>query len=182
MNTMTNNTLSDMLMFKVICDGNKENGYTFFLYLASIMNFSEYNNGGCLSEEGIKSLRVNVLPYVDKLKTGKPNLLTQKELVSLLLNVLNSYYVSLLAINLFSFYNNKRTDFLQLYNFPPDVVKDFEYLEENIETQIPTLKRFLDAWTEFLDGKYIKIFNEEKKKGFNKHIFDSNYFTHFDII
>jgi uncharacterized protein Usg len=179
---MTNNTLSDMLMFKIICDGNKENGYTFFLYLASIMNFAENNNGGCLSEEGVKSLRLNVLPYVDKLKTGKPKLLTQKELVSFLLNVLNSYYVSLLAIKLFKFYNENETQFLQLYNFPSDVVKDFKYLEENIEKQIPTLKRFLDAWSEFLDGKYIKIFNEEKTKGFHKHIFDSNSFMPFDIV
>ncbi len=182
MNTMTNNTLSDMLMFKIICDGNKDNDYTFFLYLASIMNFAENNNGGCLSEEGIKSLRINLIPYVDKLKTGKPKLLTQKELISLLLNVLNSYYISLLASKLFSFYNNKRAEFLQLYDFPSDVVKDFEYLEEKIEKQISILKQFLDAWTEFLDGKYIKMFNEEKTKGFNKHIFDSNSFMSFDIV
>jgi hypothetical protein len=174
MNTITNSE-SDMLMFKIICDGNKDNDYTFFLYLASIMNFAENNNGGCITEEGIKSLRINVMPYVNKLTTGKPKLLTQKELVSLLLNTLNSYYISLLAIKLFSFYNNKRTEFLQLYNFPSDVVKDFEYLEEKIETQTPILKRFLDAWTEFLDSKYIKIFNEEKTKGFYKHIFDSNF-------
>jgi len=180
MNTMTNNE-SDMLMFKVICDANKDNDYPFFLYIASIMNFSENNNEGCLTKEGIKTLQINVIPYVNKLTTGKPKL-TQKELVSLLLNVLNSYYILILASKLFSFYNNKRTDFLQLYNFPSDVVKDFEYLEEKIEKQIPTLKRFLDAYTEFLDGKYIKIFNEEKKKGFNKHIFDSNSFMSFDII
>ena len=72
--------------------------------------------------------------------------------------------------------------FLQVYIFPSDVVKDFEYLEENIKKTIPTLNRFLDAWIEFLDGKYIKIFNEEKTKGFNKHIFDSNSFMSFDNV
>jgi hypothetical protein len=87
MNTMTN-CLSDMLMFKIICDGNRDNDYTFFLYLASIMNFAENNNGGCLTEEGIKSLRVNVLPYTKKLMSESK--LTQKELLSFLLNTLNS--------------------------------------------------------------------------------------------
>ena len=180
MNTMTN-SLSDMLMFKIICDGNRDNDYTFFLYLASIMNFAEYNNGGCLTEEGIKSLRINVLPYSNKLRTGNSKL-SQKELVSFLINVLNSYYISLLTIKLFSFYNNKRTEFLQLYNFPSDVMADFEYLEEKIKNQIPTLKQFLDTFAKFIEGKYIKMFNEEKTKGFHKYIFDSNSFTCFDII
>lgn len=71
---------------------------------------------------------------------------------------------------------------MQLYNFPSDVLEDFEYLEEKIEKQIPTLKQVLDAYTEFFDGKYIKMFNEEKSKGFHKHIFDSNSFMSFDII
>ena len=32
------------------------------------------------------------------------------------------------------------------------------------------------------NGKYIKMFNEEKTKGFHKHIFDTNPFMSFDII
>ncbi len=181
MNTITNNTASDMLMFKIICDGNRDNDYTFFLYLASILNFAEYNNGGCLSEEGIKSLRINVIPYVNKLTTGKTKL-TQKELVSLLLNLLNSYYTIILSSKLFKFYNENKPQFLQVYNFPPDVVKDFEYLEEKIKKQIHILKKAVDEFIPSVDGKYIKIFNEEKTKGFYKHIFDSNSFTSFDIM
>ena len=177
MNTMTN-CLSDMLMFKIICDGNRDNDYTFFLYLASIMNFAENNNGGCLTKEGIKSLRVNVLPYSKKLMSESK--LTQKELLSFLLNTLNSYYVSLLAIKLFTFYNENRTQFLQLYNFPSDVLEDFEYLKEKIEKQT-IVKPFLDLYTKSIDGKYIKMFNEEKTKGFHKHIFDTNSFASFDI-
>lgn len=179
MKTMTN-SVSDMLMFKTICDGNRDNDYTFFLYLASIMNFAENNNGGCLTEEGIKTLQTNVLPYSNKLTTGNSKI-SQKELVSFLLNVLNSYYISLLAIKLFKFYNENETQFLQLYNFPSDVVLDFEYLKEKIE-KATIIKPFLDVYTKFLDGKYIKIFNEEKTKGFHKHIFDSNSFMSFDIV
>jgi hypothetical protein len=37
---------------------------------------------------------------------------------------------------------------------------------------MPILKQVLDIYTKYLDGKYIKIFNEEKNKGFIKPIFD----------
>jgi hypothetical protein len=93
------------------------------------MNFAEYNNGGCVTEEGIKSLRINVMPYINKLTTGKTKL-TQKELVSLLLNLLNSYYTLILSSKLIKFYNENKIHFLQIYNFPSDIIEDFEYLEK----------------------------------------------------
>ena len=100
--------------------------------------------------------------------------MSQKELVSFLLNLLNSYYVLILTTELFKFCKENRSKFLELYELPYNVIDDFEYLEYKANETIPVIKSVLNIYTKFIEGKYIDLFNEEKTKGFNKHIFDSN--------
>ena len=82
--------ITDMVKYKTIWNENETNDYPFFLYIASIMNFIEYHNGGCLTENGFKSLEIDISPYIHQLQTGEPKL-SQKDLVRLLLNLMNSY-------------------------------------------------------------------------------------------
>ena len=165
--------MSDMVKYRAIYMENETNDYPFFLYLASIMNFVEYHNKGCLTEWGMKSLELDISPFIAQIKTGEPKL-TQKDLVRFLLNLLNSYASSFLAKGLFEFSKEEPKAFFQLNDFPTLVREDFEKLNEKAENLIPKLKNVLDTYTPMLEGKYKKVFLEEKTKGFYKPIFDPN--------
>jgi len=164
---------ADMVKYRTIYLENETNDYPFFLYLASIMNFVEYHNGGCLTEWGMKSLELDISPYIKQIQTGDPKL-SQKDLVRFLLNLLNSYASTFLAKGLFEFANEDPTNFFKLNEFPTAIKDDFEKLNTKAEAVIPKLKQVLDAYTPTLEGKYKRVFLEEKSKGFYKPIFDPN--------
>jgi hypothetical protein len=137
------------------------------------MNFVEYHNGGCLTEWGMKSLELDISPYIKQLQTGDPKM-TQKDLVRFLLNLLNSYASSFLAKGLFEFCKEDPDKFFELNEFPTLIREDFEKLNAKAEVVIPKLKQVLDTYTPSLEGKYKRFFLEEKTKGFVKPIFDPN--------
>jgi hypothetical protein len=165
--------MSDMVKYRVIYMENETNDYPFFLYLASIMNFVEYHNKGCLTEWGMKSLELDVSPFIRQIQTGEPKL-SQKDLVKFLLNLLNSYATTFLVKGLFEFSKEEPKKFFELNEFPTLVKEDFEKLNEKAEDLIPKLKNVLDTYTPMLEGKYKRVFLEEKTKGFYKPIFDPN--------
>jgi len=165
--------MSDMVKYREIYLEDETNDYPFFLYLASIMNFAEYHHNGCLTEWGMKSLELDISPYIRQIQTGEPKL-SQKDLVRFLLNLLNSYASSFLAKGLFEFSKEEPKAFFLLNDFPTLVREDFEKLNEKAEKVIPKLKQVLDTYTPMLEGKYKKVFLEEKTKGFYKPIFDPN--------
>lgn len=165
--------INDMIKYKNIWLLDEINDYPFFLYLASIMNFVEYHNGGCLTEWGMKSLELDVSPYIRQIQTGEPKL-SQKDLVRFLLNLLNSYATTFLAKGLFEFAKEDPDKFFELNNFPLAVIDDFGKLELKATELIESLKKVLDAYTPLLEGKYKRVFLEEKTKGFYKPIFDPN--------
>ena len=164
---------TDMLIYRELWIMNETNDYPFFLYLASIMNFVEYHNGGCLTEWGMKSLQLDISTYIRQLQTGEPKL-SQKDLIRLLLNLLNSYATSVLSIGLFEFSNEDPEKFFEVNEFPEVVKNDFEKLKKRANEIVATLKKILDTYTPSLEGKYKRIFLEEKTKGFIKPIFDPN--------
>lgn len=164
--------ITDMVKYRVLFLEDETNDYPFFLYIASIMNFIEYHNGGCLTEWGMKSLELNIAPYISQLQTGEPKL-SQKDLIRFLLNLLNSYASLILAKGMFEFCKEDPDKFFELNNFPTAIREDFEKLNDKAELVIPKLKQVLDVYSPFLDGKYKRIFLEEKTKGFIKPIFDA---------
>jgi len=164
---------TDMIKYRAIYLLDDSNDYPFFLYLASIMNFVEFHNGGCLTELGMKSLELDISPYIKQIQTGDPKL-SQKDLVRFLLNLMNSYASTFLAKGLFDFCNEDPVKFFELNDFPSAIKEDFEKLSAKAEIVIPKLKQVLDAYSPTLDGKYKKVFLEEKGKGFYKPIFDPN--------
>jgi hypothetical protein len=164
---------TDMIKHRAIYLLDESNDYPFFLYLASIMNFVEFHNGGCLTELGMKSLELDISPYIRQIQTGDPKL-SQKDLVRFLLNLMNSYASTFLAKGLFDFCNEDPVKFFELNDFPSAIKEDFEKLSAKAELVIPKLKQVLDAYSPTLDGKYKKVFLEEKSKGFYKPIFDPN--------
>lgn len=164
--------LTEMIKYKHIWSSDETNDYPFFLYLAAIMNFVEYHNGGCLTELGMKSLKLDVSVYIARLHLGEK--LNQKDLVRFLLNLLNSYAVSFLCKGLFEFAKETPTTFFEVNKFPDCVKDDFDKLETKLVDIIPKLKQILDTYSKYLDKKHTLIFVQEKTKGFIKSIFDAN--------
>lgn len=164
---------SDMITYKNLYAEDETNDYYYFLYLASIMNFVEFHNRGCLTEWGMKSISLNISPYIQQLQTGETKL-TQKDLVRFLLNLLNSYAVTYLCKGLFEFCKEDEAKFFELNDFPLSVREDFEKLNAKADILLPKLKQVLDGYTPTLEGKYKRTFLEEKTKGFIKPIFDPN--------
>lgn len=165
--------LTDMIKYKALTDLDEKNDYPFFLYLASIMNFVEYHNGGCLTEWGMKSLELDISPFIKQLQIGETKL-SQKNLIKLLLNLLNSYATSFLAKGLFEFSKEEPDKFFSVNEFPSSIRDDFEKLENRVSSIISKLKEILDVYCPHLEGKYKTVFLEEKTKGFYKPIFDPN--------
>jgi len=165
--------ISDMVKYKVLTDLDDRNDYPFFLYLASIMNFVEYHNGGCLTEWGMKSLELDISTYIEQLQTGEPKL-SQKDLVRFLLNLLNSYAVSFLVKGLFELAKEEPDKFFELNAFPSSIKDDFDKLEVRVSKVLENLKTILDVYCPSLEGKYKTIFLEEKTKGFIKPIFEAS--------
>jgi hypothetical protein len=165
--------ITDMVKYREIYSQDETNDYPYFLYLASMMNFVEYHNGGCLTEWGMKSLELDISPYIARIQSGDPKL-EQKDLVKFLLNLLNAYATAFLAKGLIDFCKEDPVKFFELNNFPTSIRDDFDKLASKAEVIIPKLKQVLDTYCPSIDGKYKRIFLEEKTKGFYKSIFDAN--------
>ena len=163
--------LTDMVKYREIFIENTTNDYPYFLYLASILNFVEHHNDGCLTGLGMKSLELDVSPFIYKIQSE--TILEQKELVKFLLNILNSYATTYLSIGLFQL-ALEEPNFFELNKFPCCISGDFDLLLNKAKLVCPKLKQILDRFCPMLQGKYKKIFLEEKTKGFLKQIFDPN--------
>jgi hypothetical protein len=161
--------LTQMVMHKALWNEDKTNDYNLFLYIASIMDFVEYHNEGCMTELGHKSLEMDISKYIAQINNQEP--LTQKDMIRFLLNVINSYAVSVLCKGLFVFAKEEPENFFALNDFPSGIREDFQDLEDRLDEVIPHLDKILEAYCPTLEIKYKKIFNEEKIKGFKKSIF-----------
>lgn len=161
----------DMVMYRTIYHQDNTNDHPLFLYLASILNYIESHNGGCLTELGMKSLQVDISDYILHIQESVNNL-TQKDLVRFLLNILNSYATCVLASGMLEFSKQSEEAFFQLNPFPSLIKDDFGELQKKALDLIPKLKQVLDVYTKYLEPKYKTIFNQEKTKGFVKQIFD----------
>lgn len=164
--------LTELIKYKALTDADSTNDYPFFLYLASIMNFVEYHNGGCLTELGMKSLELDISPYISQLQTESH--LGQKNLVRFLLNILNCYAISVLVKGLFEFAKEEHDKFFTTNQFPSAIRDDFETLEIRTSNILVKLKTILDTYSPLLEGKYKTIFMQEKTKGFIKPIFEAS--------
>jgi hypothetical protein len=161
--------VSDMISYKHLYDENRSNDYYLFLYLASIMNFIERYNEGCLTVLGMKSLTLDISYIINDLNEKKD--VDQRDLVRLCLNVLASYATCVLVTGMFEF-SKETSAFFELNPFPLFIRNDFYFLQNKALEMIPKLKQILDVYTVKLDSKHRKVFNEEKIKGFVKHIFN----------
>lgn len=164
------NILSRVIEYRNIYNEDKTNDYPFFLYIGSIMDLLESHNGGCLTEWGLKSLQLDISPFIARIQTGEPKL-SQKDLIKFCLNQINSYAVSVLIKGMID-YSKEEPKFFEVNKLPEFIVNDFTEIADKLEKLIPVLKQVLDIYTKYIEGKYIKIFTEEKNNGFKKPIFD----------
>lgn len=166
--------LTEMVESRIMYLEDTENDYFLFIYLATILNFVESHNGGCLSEVGMMSLKVNISSVLDKfVKCDINNKVTQEELVRTSLNLLNSYAVCILTKGMFEIAKENEEGFFRLNEFPIPVKEDFEMLNNKATDMIPKLKLFLDVYTPCMDAEHKKIFTQEKNNGFFKQIFNA---------
>jgi|688.fasta_scaffold40497_9 hypothetical protein len=168
------NFLNKMVEFRIQYNEDKTNDYFLFLYLASILNYIEAHNGGCLSEVGMMSLKVNIAGTLSKLiEKDENNKIDQQELVRFCLNLLNSYTVCILTKGMFEI--AKENDaFFNAYEFPDTIRSEFDELDKTITDLLPTLKSLLDTYTIYMDAEHKKIFNLQKNNGFYKQIFNAS--------
>jgi hypothetical protein len=165
--------VSEMVKFKYLYLEDTSNDYYYILYLASIMNFVEAHNNGCLSECGMLSLQLDISPYIAQIQQ-EDGYLSQKELVRFLLNILNSYATLVLTKGMIEFSKEEQIAFFEVNPFPSSVKDDFDMLNDKVTILIPKFKQILDTYCPLLDCKYKKIFTQEKTKGFRKQIFNEN--------
>jgi hypothetical protein len=164
--------LNKLVESRIQYNEDKTNDYYLFLYLASILNYIEWHNGGCLSEVGMMSLNVNIAKTIYKLINDVNNKIDQKELVRFCLNLLNSYSVCILSKGMFEL--SKEEDGFFLTNEFPDVIRsEFDELNQKATELIPTLKSLLDTYTNYINEEHKKIFNLQKNNGFFKQIFSA---------
>lgn len=164
--------MTEMVKCRAMYEEDKTNDYMFFLYSASILNYIEYHNEGSLTDLGMKSLSLNIAPYLVEIQEDKKPL-SQKDMVRFLLNILNSYAVTVLVMGLIEFSKEEPT-FFEINEFPLAIKDDFNDLLIKCKELSPKLKSVLDRFTPVLEQKYARIFNEEKTKGFYKPIFATN--------
>jgi hypothetical protein len=166
--------LIELVESRIMYLEDTENDYFLFIYLATILNFVEAHNGGCLSEVGMMSLKVNISSVLDKFVSADTNnKVTQEELVRTSLNLLNSYAVCVLTKGMFEIAKENEEGFFKLNEFPIPVREDFDMLNNKVTDLMPKLKLFLDVYTPHLDKEHKKIFTQEKNNGFFKQIFNA---------
>jgi hypothetical protein len=165
--------LNKLVEFRIQYHEDKTNDYYLFLYLASILNYIEWHNGGCLSEVGMMSLNVNISKTLYKLiNLDVSNKIDQQELVRFCLNLLNSYAVCILCKSMIQL--SKEEDGFFITNEFPDVIRsEFDELTQRATELIPTLKSLLDTYTNYINEEHKKIFNLQKNNGFFKQIFSA---------
>jgi hypothetical protein len=169
--TLKNKFLTEMVRFRELNEKDLTNDYYFIQYMASILNFAEYHNDGCLTKVGMQCLELDVNPINDKIKVAMENKtdLPQKDLVRFCLYILNSYATSILIMGLFEL---AQTETIYKDSFPEAIVKDFEKSNDRVVSLVPKFKDLLDTYSNLLKDKYRTIFNEEKVNGFVKPIFN----------
>ena len=168
-----NEFLTEMVRFRELNEKDLTNDYYFIQYMASILNYAEYHNDGCLSKVGMQSLEMNISPINEKLKVAieKQADLPQKDLVRFCLYILNSYATGVLVIGLFEL---ARTEPTYKESFPETIMEDFEKSNDRVALLVPKFKQLLDTYSQLLKDKYRTIFNEEKVQGFIKPIFNKS--------
>jgi hypothetical protein len=162
-----------MVKFKYLYFEDTSNDYYYVLYLASIMNFIEAHNNGCLSECGMQSLQLDISPYIVAIQKEDAHL-SQKDLIRFLLNIINSYATLVLTKGMIEFSKEEPIAFFEVNSFPTSIRDDFNMLNDKATMLLPKFKQILDTYCPLLDNKYKKIFTEEKTKGFRKQIFNEN--------
>jgi hypothetical protein len=168
------NFLHQLVEYRIQYNEDKSNEYFLFLYLASILNYIEAHNGGCLSEVGMMSLKVNIAGTLSKImEKDENNKIDQQELVRFCLNLLNSYTVCILTKGMFEI-AKENDNFFNAYEFPDTIRSEFDELEKTITDLLPTLKSLLITYTIHMDAEHKKVFNLQKNNGFYKQIFTAS--------
>jgi len=165
--------LNKMIEHRIQYNEDRTNDHYLFLYLASILNYIEWHNDGCLSEVGMMSLNVNISTTIYKLiDLNASNTIDQQELVRFCLNLINSYATCYLSKGMFEL-SIEEDKFFISNDFPEVIKSEFEELNKKATELITMLKSLLDKYTLYMDDEHKKVFTLQKNNGFFKQIFSA---------
>ena len=169
--------LNKVIEYRILTKQDETNDYYFIQYLATILDYIERDYDGCLTDAGHMSLAVNTGLTFDKLTKGLK--IDQQELVRFCLNMTFSYAVCVLFKGMVEVYKDEKTKegFIKQNAFPGYILEDLLLYENRAFELIGNLKKVMDTYAKFLEGKYRTIYNEQKHLGFYKQIFNSHYIS-----
>jgi len=137
------------------------NDVLLFQFVGAIMDLVEFKEGKlCLSDDAR-----NILLYRDfseSLKDGKD----QKQLTKACLWLFIGYTLSVLFIGLLQIEDASFRD-----SIPPEIKEVMETAKDRILNTIPVTKKLLDHLVTCLTEEYAKIFDNEKRRMFNRDLF-----------
>lgn len=163
--------LDRVIEYRLLNEKDRTNDYYFLQYLGTILDYIERDHNGCLTELGRMSLSVNVVNIYNKFVEGKEKV-TQKELVRFCLYMTNAYAVCVLFKGMIEVFKENDEGFdKQNENLPTYIFGDMIEYEDRVLELVENFKKIMDLYSQSLEGKYRKIYNEEKHKGFVKQIF-----------
>jgi hypothetical protein len=168
--TLEEKLLNRVVEYRLLTQRDLTNDYYFLQYLGTILDYIERDHTGCLTDLGRMSLAVNVAPIYQKFAEGKEKV-TQKELVRFCLYMTNCYAVCVLFKGMVEVYKENDEGFMKLHPLPTYILGDLIEYEDRAFDLVDKFKKIMDTYSQSLEGKYRKIYNEEKIKGFVKQIF-----------
>ena len=178
---MNPNTPNHMNKYRAIWSLDENNNYPFFLYIASLLDFIEYDTGGCLTIIGLNTLKMDISPYIQQFQTENPKI-TQKNLVYFLLSLTISYTTLVLAKQIFELSKAHPDTFFSKYKIPSDIKADFEKLETKATELIPKLKIVLETYFGYIKENYYNSFLEQTTLSFVKPVYASTWHSSLDIV
>ncbi len=168
--------IDKMIEFRNLYERDKSNDFYLIQYIASILDYIEREHTGFMSDLGRQTLSINVGEIHKRLVTAAEDenvkKLPQKDLVRFCLYMTDAYACCVMFNGMVDTAIEIPT-FLDLHHFPEYIMDDLIDLQKKVEQLIGQFKSIMDKYSQYLEGKYRTIFNDEKHKGFVKPIFNS---------
>lgn len=149
---------------------HKGDDFFLFQFIASIMDLIEFKDKCCLTDDGRNMLLYTGLN--DALKAGNETKEQKQDVFKATLYLFIGYTLSVLYIGFLQTKNNGgNADLWE--QIPCDVYEVMEEVKEELFSKMKVYKGLLEHLTKSLDENYAKLFNTEKRRVFNRDLFNN---------
>ena len=181
----TESCFDNIIKYKTLFERDETNDYWFILFVAELLNHIERNSGGCITQQGLSILNLDIGSISARVNQGVQNaigfkdnsLLPQREITKFCMYMTISYAVCVLFRGMVDIAYEPNSHFLENHNFPEFISNDFKKYGDRAYTLVKNFKEGMDYHSKLLDDEHRKIYNDEKAFMFVKQIFTPK-FTH----